>query len=731
MILLATGEEQHLVEDGDACESRLIRFEGTIEGIEEKNNRSVLQIKNTSVSDSGVLFYPEENSETEHKLHIGSKIRCEGVFHTFDEPGNKGQFDQRRYYALKGYTYVVYGGKILSVSSSYDRVRERLRILREDAACVYESYFEPEEYGVIEALLFADKSKLDPDIKEQYQNAGISHILALSGLHIVTLGFMLLGLLRRLRFPLKLSAVLTVSVMFMYCMMTGMQVSAVRAIIMFVISVAALLVGRTYDLKTSSALTAMIMLMMDPDRVYDAGFLLSFSAILGIGFVYPGIREAVMDLFGKVGIKELHRSEKWYVRAIMALLRTLLFSASLQLALMPPTMWFFYKLPVYGIFINLAAVPLAGVLLFASIISGILGSVAVFAVHCRLFTYIVLMPAVYVTKGILKLYDLMTGITEGLPGSIWITGRPGIWQIVIYYLFLILALVCSRMTSLRKINDKKRLRTGAAFTMALCLAGTAILFIRTDPKFQISALDVGQGQCFVMHGRKIPAIIYDCGSSDEKNIAKYRLLPFLKYNGISDLDTLFVSHLDSDHVNGIIELLEEEDPALDIGRIIISGAGVQKESDNYQLLLQAAAKRDVPVYKMSAGDTLNWGCLSAVCISPDPKDETACYDVNNSSLVLSFEYMTGDRNEGGSDGAFNALFTGDIDSKTEEALPIDETIGRGKGYDYLQVAHHGSRSSASEDFIRRVSPKVAVVSAGRDKIATTYKKQNNASLSKI
>ncbi|MBR4719522.1 MAG: DNA internalization-related competence protein ComEC/Rec2 [Lachnospiraceae bacterium] len=705
-ILFATGEEGRLVEGGDALDGKSLTFEGTIEGIEEKNNRSVLQIKDISVSDSGILFYPEKYPETENKLHIGSRVRCEGRFQTVDEASNKGQFDLGKYYALKGYTHVVYGGRILSVSSSYDKIRERLRLVKKDATCVYEHYFDHDEYGVIEALVFADKSKLDRDIKEQYQNAGISHILALSGLHIVTLGFMLLALLRRIRIPLVLSAVLTITVMLLYCLMTGMPVSALRALIMFMISVAALLSGRTYDLRTSSAMAAVIMLMINPDHVYDSGFLLSFSSILGIGFVYPGIREAVMNIFEKVKVKELHRSERWYIRVAMALLRTLLFSASLQLALMPFTMWFFYQLPAYGIFVNLIAVPLAGVLLFACIATGIFGCAAVFCTHCRIISGYVAMSAVYITRGILRLYDMVTCIVEKVPGSIWITGRPKVWQIVIYYLFLISAVIGGCLLVVRSKENRSISRRRAVYSLLLCFAGTVILFIRIRPECEVSALSVGQGQCFVIHGQKVPTVIYDCGSTDEKEVGKYRLLSFLKFNGIDTVDTIFVSHLDSDHVNGVIELLKENRSGIRVKRIVISGTKAQKESDNYPLLREAAAERSIPVYSMLAGDNVKWDHLYVTCLWPDEAGMKMDTDLNESSLVLSVEYDNGD------DRRFRALFTGDISSAAEEALLASRSVNA--HYDYLQVAHHGSRFSASAAFMEQITPSVAVISAGEN-----------------
>ena len=724
-LLYISGEKNTLTPNEPSITGRHLGFEGTVEGIDEKNDRLVLQIKNISISDSNILLYPENLPKD--KIHIGSRIRAEGSFSLFDEACNKGQFDSRMYYGARGYGYVVYDGKIKGISASYDHIRDYLYHIKESTKAVYEHYLEREEYGVVEALVLADRNELDRDIKERYRNAGISHILALSGLHIVTLGFMMFGFLKRLRFNPYLSGLLSVAVMLLYCIMTGMPVSAVRAVIMFVLSVAALLVRRTYDLRTASAAAALIMLIINPDRIYDAGFLLSFSSVLGIGVIYPGIRELLMQMFGKTEIRMLHRSGNRAVRMTMSLLRTLVFSTALQLTVLPFTMWFFYQLPAYGVLVNLIVVPLAGALLLFSIAVGIVGSLALYVNGIYPGGEMIVMPAVYITRGILKLYEGITGYVCEIPGSIIITGRPRVWQIVIYYIVLTAAAAGGYILKIRERklvrlmgkgkaaekagSVKVRLKHCAAGFMLSVAAGLIILFLRFMPGFELSALDVGQGQCFVIHGRNVPSVVYDCGSTDEKTVGEYRLIPYLKYNGISEIDTIFVSHLDSDHVSGINELLLKENTGISVRRILISGTGQQKECENYAKLVTAAKKKGVPVYAMSVGDSVRWDDLSVLCLAPDPEVSVCDSDINEGSLVLSVEYS--DKSSADTDKKFRALFTGDISRETEELL-VGRYKGRGIRHDYLQVAHHGSRFSASEEFIKAVSPSVAVISAGKN-----------------
>lgn len=729
ILLYISGEEQRLLGTGCKYDGRRICFEGTVKSIEEKNNRSVLQLSNISISDSDILLYLSDHQKINDKLHIGSYIKAEGLFDRFETAHNKGQFDSRKYNALKGIGHVVYDGRIIGVSDSYSRIGEGLRRLRENTEDVYEHYFDRKEYGVIKALILADRGSLDPDIREKYRNAGISHILALSGLHIVTLGLILFGFLRKLRLPAIIAALGSGTAVFSYCLMTGMPVSALRALIMYIISLAAVLTGRTYDMRTASAAAILLMLMINPDHVYDAAFLLSFASIVGIGVVYPGIRELIMHLFNKARIYDLHRSSVRPVRFGMNLFKTIVFSFSLQLSVLPFTMWFFYQIPSYGILVNLVSVPLAGVLLMSGIITGTAGSAVLWLSAVYPKADLVIMPAVYLTKCILRLYEAITKLANDAPGCILITGRPKVWQILVYYAVLFASAAGGHMLNAKDKRFRHMLKKGqcevcaavrvrtlrrfSAVFLAAGAAGIILLFADLSPEFELSALDVGQGQCFVMHGRMVPTVIYDCGSTDEKNVGEYRLIPYLKYNGISTVDSVFVSHLDADHVNGVIELLDDHDSGIDIGRIFIPSSGTQRSSDNYTGLIRAATERGTRIYTVSKGDSLKWKHLSAQCMGPDERASDHESDINEDSLVLSVGYLPDDSEDRMNGRIFRALFTGDISMETEEGL-LDRYNADSLKHDYLQVAHHGSRGSTCSQFIETVSPSVAVISAGRN-----------------
>ncbi len=696
------------VNDGQpGFEGKRISFTGRIRSMEEKNGKLILQVGHTSISDKNILLYLSENNTTEDELHIGQRISAKGEAGEFDSALNRGQFDQKKYYGVKDIAFPVYNVVISGTGTSYDHLRDGLYRIRKKTAGIYERYFDRRECGIVKALVLADRSSLDDEIKEEYQNAGISHILALSGLHIATVGFIVFGFLKKVNIPSCPAAMVSSGIIMLYCLMAGMPVSAVRALIMFLLSMGALLAGRTPDLRTCAAIAAVIMLIIRPDSLYDSSFLLSFSAVMGIGLVYPSVRYMVSTVIGRSRIQRLHRSEVWMIRSCMAVLKTLMFSVSIQLALLPFTMWFYYQIPVYGIFVNLIAVPLAGFLLLASVAVGLLGALTFISFVGPFFEVIIRIPVLTV-KGILKLYGMLAAAQASLPGALFVTGRPE--RIIMWIYGAVLAAVSvggavleQRERSGRiKRKQVRNIKTSAAFMLALCMSGIILLFVRDTPEFEISSLYTGQGQCFVIHGKDVPTVMYDCGSTDEKEAGRYMVMPFLKCCGIRHIDTVFVSHLDRDHVSGIIEILNAENTGMGIGRIVISGSKAQEESENYPELLKAAGRHMIPVYKMMAGDSVRYRNMSLKCLSPGGTEGLGESDINEGSLVLSVEYTPDDGN------CFKALFTGDIGSETEDVL-VSDGIER---YDYLQVAHHGSRSSANRDFLKRVSPRIALISAG-------------------
>lgn len=683
-----------------------------------------------------LVYFPVSQNSPVPK--IGSRVLIRGNYHKFKTAENEGQFDVRAYYCYKGIDGSLSDPVLLGVSRSYSRLDHALFVLRNECREIFDCYLGEEYGGIMAALLLGDKTGLEQETKDLYQNAGIAHVLSLSGLHVAVIGLGLLKLckkiLRRLFATTALcrdlgtgglrtslvSLLLSGTVLILWCMMTGSAVSTVRALLMFFLCGVADLMGRTYDLLSAAAFASIAAAIVHPLCIFEAGYQLSFAAVVSIGVIFPRLQ----DLCSKKGRNRLTEG--------------VLLSVSIQIGTLPVVAWHYYQLPLCGVFLNLLVVPLMTVVLVLGVVFLLCGlplpALGGFAEK------ICLLPAALI-RLILLLYEKCAGIATSLPASVWIVGKPREWQIVLYYAFLLSGIVFSDAVlplasadlPQRGRHGRKNVRKGGSKTKrrrndligrhniglegkkrkvwktlifcGISIIACVILQIRPREVLEIRNLSVGQGDCSLLFD-KTCVIVMDCGSSSESEVGRYRLIPCLKANGIGRIDLLFVSHFDSDHVNGLLELLEDPVYSSRIKQAVVSCRAEEYDgkTENFTHFIKLCKQNGVPVYTMKYGDRIGAGSLEITCLSPRVVP-VEYEDTNAASLVLGvLQKETG----------FRSLFTGDIGQTTENAL----LSGRLQACDYLKVPHHGSGTSSSQAFLDALicsdHPCFCVISVGRN-----------------
>lgn len=519
----------------------------------------------------------------------------------------------------------------------------------------------PEDAGILEAMLLGDRKNMEETDKHLFQIMGISHILAVSGLHIAVFGWGLFKILRRMRCSVKNAGLVSCAGIFFYGGMTGNSAAAVRAAVMFAMSVGALASGRTYDFLSAVSLAAILILVQRPLYLYDSGFLLSFGAVLGLGMVCP-------DLFPKEEI----RKEGFLQKSLHG-------GISVWLTTLPVTLYFFFEIPVFGILINILVLPLAGLLLGAGALGGLLGMFLP-AVFGKTAAY----PAIFLLRIFRKAGELLSR----LPWAMWSFGKPALWKCGMYYVFLCAALIWKG-------------KYPRCFKRMVILAGMLVLFLKLPRKgMEVTFLDVGQGDCACIQTEAGSCFLVDGGSLDVPKVGKYRILPFLKASGIGTVEGVFISHMDEDHVNGIRELLEmiiNRETGLKINRLFLS---LCSETEKDRKELEKLGKRaGCEIVHVEKGTVLREKETVMECLSPSG----AFSDSNAGSQVLLV-----------SDRSFHILFTGDVEGQGEAELT--KTLKRkGKtGIDVLKIAHHGSKNSTGEAFLQQAKPAAAVISCGKE-----------------
>ncbi len=709
--------------DVDSASGKTVTAVGRVADRQEKNGTFQVYLTNVSFK-TDQAYFPERSKGIVVKLtdpgqgaeyvRIGSEVEARGIFAPFDTPGCEGMFDTRKYYMIRGYEGQLKRARLTGVSRGHARISEGLRRIRDRAVGILQENMSGEDAGLVAAMTLGDKSGLDSEIKELYQRAGISHVLALSGLHIASVGLAILRLLKKSGMPPKAASAASFSVIVVYAVMTGLSTSTVRAMIMFGLFVLAGLCGRTYDLLSGAAVSALIILAMNKSYIYDTGFLLSFGAVLGIACIFP-VFDSLPGTFLPKPPKE-GAGRKIY--------QSLCISLSVTVATFPVMGAGFMQISVYSVVINLIVIPLMGLVLFTGFAGMIIGSVGI--------------PPSFILKithYILKLFEFLGDSAEAMPGNLLVIGKPAKWQAVTYVIIVAAAILVWNITfydntgflrgrAAKKTRDRssysieteadrqrnmRKKRAGSLITLVMFLAAAFVFMLHLCGTLEIRNVDVGQGDCTLIWGKGLETVVIDGGSSDVKEVGKNRILPVLKANRITRVDKCFLTHMDSDHVNGMIEILEDGGCGIKIRQVVISpnAASGDDESGNLEKLLGAAKRSGTKVSLISAGNCLDIGDdARLVCISP-PKGGAAGpggnnTDENENSIVLRLEYVPGKGLT-----PFYAMFTGDIGESAEKGM-----LGFIQDCTYLKVAHHGSRNSSSAAFLKKADPEISVISAG-------------------
>lgn len=647
-----------------------VYIQGQVYQKTDKSNVRVLYLRNNSVSDVQIMVY--DNKFTE--VAIGQYVSVRGTTGCLEEARNPGNFDQKKFYARQKINGVLRCEEIRVLSGEADGWQERLYQFKQKWKETLCETMGEANGAVLAAMLLGEKNDMDQEVKELYQKNGIGHILAISGLHISFIGLGLYQVLRKMGLGYGVSGLCAVFLLSLYGCMIGFGVSVFRAYVMLLFRIGAEMTGRVYDMLTALMVAAAITVGRQPLYLMDAGFLLSYGAILGILLVLP-VLEKLFHCRCKV-------------------LSGLYASVAINLMLLPILLYFYYEFPVYSIFFNLFVIPLMSVVLGA----GMTGSLLVMA-------GIPLGRAgLQVCSWIFDLFETVSRFGSRLPFARLVTGQPEVWKLVLYYLLLGAGLY------LVYHYKKEKGRTVRLAFIVLC----GILFFSisycSHSGVQVTMLDVGQGDGIFIRGPKGGTYLIDGGSSDVKQLGRYRIEPFLKSQGAGTLDYVFLTHGDSDHYSGVLELLQRQDVGVKVKCLVLPIHWELEEA--LKEVAEEAKKQGVSMAVMQSGNQIHEGNFSISCVQPAENEEHL--KGNEGSLVLTVTYEE-----------FSMLCTGDVEGTGEQAL-----IKRLQGdrFTVLKVAHHGSKNSSSETFLDVISPKVALISAGKD---NTYGHPHSETLERL
>lgn len=533
----------------------------------------------------------------------------------------------------------------------------------------------------------------------------------------------LYGFLRKLRIGRFISGTFSIAIIILYGIMTGMSSSTERAVIMLILSIAAEYFGRKTDAPTSMGFAMIIMVLGNPYVILDAGFQLSFAAITGVTVVAPQLRKLLrmFKRFIKAADekkKQKHKKIMSLRKMIIKLIDALVVGIASFITTTPVIIYYYYQFPPYSILINLIVIPLVSLIVGGSILVVLTG----------LFFTGAAVVMTYPVRLILFGYKYLCIFASGLPGASVLVGHISIGMVFVYYLSVVLIFAILRMI---RIGKTERGGPILYLMLATVLFLTVVYEVYSyDKSLKIVYMDVGQGDGVLLRTSGHGGILIDGGSSSNKRVGEYVMVPVLKYYGVSEIEYAFVSHGDVDHVSGLEYLLNEEQSGVHVVNLVLPEYGNQ---DALQELKSEAIANNVNIIYMKPGDNITYNhqhaeTINIECLYPDEEAGQGVLDTNNLSMILKTT-ITWDVREADienlnkpsdSDASLSLLFVGDAGIAAEKRLiELYEKNSLGEisdsiACDILKVGHHGSRNSSGSDFLKRVSAMYGIISCGKD-----------------
>lgn len=633
-------------EMGKFQESHQVNLKGTVQEIQEMEYGQTIVLKNVVLMPKNQALCSKVQvnlkGSLSQSIYIGERLQIEGKVTAFPTAMNPSDFDYGQY--LKGKNVV---GVIKGTAEPLGGHKSWLISIKEMLIEDLQTIFKAADEGIMQAALLGDDEALIEETRALYSAAGIGHILCVSGFHVALVVSFLLGFCSLIGLSYNKRYIVSIIGVWLYAILTGLSTSTVRASIMAMLIMVARIIWAEEDFWTSIALSMLLILIWRPYSLFNMGFQLSFAAVGAIGISQIYLKKWLVEVKG-IKKKLLQMTIPWLI---------------ITLITSPIIAFHYYEIPFLSGILNLCILPL-----FSGLI--ILGWLAL---GIYLISGMCIWPLV---KGMVVLLQGIEGLCKVMitvPFGTICTGKPTMAILISYYGILVLL-------GLRVYGIQIKKQVILAVGSSLILGGVISCFAM--PCLQIAYLYVGQGDGIVVITPHKQVAVIDGGPFGKgKVVAQY-----IKYKGKQAVDAIIISHSDSDHIGGMIDLIESN---LKIKHAFISEMDT---SENLEVFMAACHKKQIPVHKLVAGDKFLLDDINFNVLAPKINQG----DLNNNSLVFLVKYKQ-----------FKALFTGDKEKESETGIyngiaPIS----------VLKISHHGSKTGTDENLLLKLRPQYAMISCG-------------------
>lgn len=705
-----------------------------------------------------VKLVHKDEQELARQWKQGQFVSIQGSLEEPSTASNFGAFDYKSYLKTKHVYWLLQakGASALHIDDT-DRHRSlaewprmitaKLEAYRQHSAELYRQLFTSDESSYLEGLVLGLRSGLDPEIEQSFAQLGLTHVLAISGLHVgVFVGSCLL-LLRLCRLTHETSLLIVICLIPIYVLFTGASPSVIRAGVMSMLSLIGLRQGWLRDGLHLLSAALLLMLWWEPYYALDVSFQLSFAVTTGL----------------IIGVSPARRllPSRWpeWLRSSIAV------TVVAQLVSFPLTIYYFNQISILSLLTNFVLVPFISLIVLP--LASIALAIAVISVEWA-------RPAAWIISQCDQLTFVLVDWLAQLEGTSIIWPKLPLWWMAAYYLALGLLLHTRALwesdhqfTSSQAAGDDtvpldefihapivRRRQWGLRVVIPCSLLVLILMIGYTADRPAdtiVSFLDVGQGDSTLIQTASGRNILIDGGgtisfykSGDEwktrrkpYEVGESRLVPLLKQRGVRHLDAVILTHGDTDHAGGLRAVLKH----ISVDRLIMNGTW--KSSSVLTELYQLALEHQIPISSWDSMDSwiiddeTRLHVLSPI-YEPDArrafnvdKQESRVLieesDQNEVSLVL---LLTIQPSTSDNDQTYSMIFTGDAGSQEEKAILYAEelelkmtdmnrtkdslAVPWPKQLDVLKVGHHGSKTSTSASWVERWKPMISTISAGKN-----------------
>ena len=679
-------------------------------------------------------------------LEPGSRIAVRAKLDRFEQYRNPGVSTIAEYLDTKGLDAIAQlsGPEAIQVESpNQQKLWTILYRWRAFLQQQFDSYFSTETAAVLSAALLGNRYNLSTETSDRFREGGTFHILVISGAHISFLGAMVLLITRRFISRRWLQLFAAATVVWLYTIAVGADVSVVRAAFMFSFVAAGQLLFRTSSPLNSMGAAALVLLTWSPKDVFDPSLQLTFLSVLAIIAVawpilksldaigrwrpsrlapYPPacsrpIRTLSEILFWSEAewIREqvklshsyhLFKSpmaiwlEQWHLQRIVRyLFVAVAVSMSVQVVLLPLQILYFHRLSLSSMVLNIVV----GILL------AVLAAFALLAVLLVQVSATLAAPLITLANAIdwlmVRSVEPFTRLGMGSMRVAEYSGPARVVYVVYYFPVIVFALLLTRWRPVGSNSTQQRHRFVLLAVVQMVMFGLLICHPFSEQaahgELRMDFLDVGQGDAalltmpdgatLLIDGGGKPQFSHDVSAHRRRSIGETVVCEYLWYRGLDTIDYVLATHADADHIEGLNDVVTNFKV-----RSALFGRTPSGDAEFAQFA-QTLRARAVPLQILQAGDVLRFGDIQIDVLWP-PNTNADAPSRNNDSVVLRLRF-----------GQRTILFTGDIEKAAEQFLSTPDRVRS----DVVKVPHHGSRTSSTEAFVTAVQPKLAVISVGQ------------------